>query len=343
MNIAVAGYGYWGPNLARNFASLDGVTLKAICDEDSSLLEKARKNHPLISTTEDFEDITSDESIDAVWSIDAVCLATPALTHAELGLHALKAGKHVLVEKPMATTSADCEKMTNEAEKRGLVLMVDHVFAYSGAVRKLAALASEKSLGELYYFDSTRINLGIVRSDVNVLWDLAIHDLSILFQVNPAEPVAVSASGVSHIKGKPIDTAYLTLHYDSFFIAHVHVSWLAPVKIRRTTVAGDKKMAIYDDTEQAEKLKIYDSGINTKSASSEDIKKLLIEYRTGDINSPKLDSSEPLFLAAKEFYDCVREKKEPLTGAYAGAQIARVLEAADTSIKQNGQRIDLSR
>ncbi|WP_462137807.1 Gfo/Idh/MocA family protein [Candidatus Mycalebacterium sp.] len=337
MNIAIAGYGYWGPNLARNFASLDGVTLKAVCDEDASLLEKARKNHPFISTTENFDDIISDESI------DAVCLATPALTHAELGLRALRADKHILVEKPMAATLAECEKMTNEAEKRGLVLMVDHIFAYSGAVRKLAALASEKALGELYYFDSTRINLGIVRSDVNVLWDLAIHDLSILFQVSPTEPVAVTASGVSHIKGKPIDTAYLTLHYDSSFIAHVHVSWLAPVKIRRTTVAGDKKMAIYDDTESVEKLKIYDTGINTKSASDEDMKKLLVEYRAGDINSPKLDSSEPLFLVAKEFYDCVCEGKKPFTGAYAGAQIARILEAADTSIKQNGQRVVLSR
>lgn len=335
MKVAIAGYGYWGPNLARNFESLDGAVLKTVCDTDPRLLKKARKDHPLVSTTENFGDVLADAEI------DAVCIATPALTHADLALRALRADKHVLVEKPMAQTSAQCGKMAKEAEKRGLVLMVDHVFAYSGAVRDLAVLSSGKKLGSLYYFDSARINLGIVRSDVNVLWDLAIHDLSILFQINDSEPVAVSASGVSHIRGKPIDTAYLTLHYDSSFMAHVHVSWLAPVKIRRTTVAGDKKMAIYDDTESVEKLKIYNSGINTKSASRRDLHKLLVEYRTGDIHSPKLDSSEPLFLVASEFYKCVREGRQPLTGAESGARIVRILEAADMSIKKNGKRISL--
>ena len=335
MNVAVAGYGYWGPNLARNFSSLDGATLKTVCDLDSRLLKKARKAHPLASVTADFDQILKDDSI------DAVCVATPALTHYDLSMRALGAGKHVLVEKPMASSSAQCETMAAEADKRGLVLMVDHPFAYCGAVRKLAELLSRGELGTLYYFDSVRINLGIVQSDVNVLWDLAVHDLSILFRIGGEGPVSVSAAGVSHIESKPIDTVYLTLHYDSSFIAHVHVSWLAPIKIRHTTVAGDCKMAIYNDNEAVEKLKIYDSGVDMKSADKEDLNKILVEYRTGDIYAPKLDSSEPLALVAADFHDAVRRGTRPLTGAEEGARVVRVLEAADRSIARNGERVSL--
>lgn len=335
MKVAVVGYGYWGPNLARNFALLDGVSVAAVCEKSGPLLQKARRNHPLALATDDFDDIIGDGSI------DAVCIATPALTHAGLSMRALEAGKHVLVEKPMAMSAAECEAMSREAERRGLVLMVDHTFAYSGAVRKLAELSSGGKLGNLYYFDSVRINLGIVQSGVNVLWDLAVHDLSILFQLGCEPPVSVSASGVSHIEAGLTDTAYLTLHYDCAFIAHVHVSWLAPAKIRRTTVAGDRKMAIYDDTEATEKLKVYDSGVDMKSAGKEDMDRILVEYRTGDITAPKLDSSEPLSLVASEFRDAVGESRKPFTGAEDGARLVGILEAADRSIKRNGERVSL--
>lgn len=335
MQIAVVGYGYWGPNLARNFASLDGVSLKTVCETSPALLEKARKNHPSVSLTNNFDDVLKDSSV------DAVCIATPALTHAGLSLRALRAGKHVLVEKPMAMSSAECETMTEEAEKRGLVLMVDHTFAYSGAVRKLAEFSSGGEMGSFYYFDSVRINLGIVQSDVNVLWDLAVHDLSILFQLGGERPVSVSASGVAHIERGLADTAYLTLHYDSAFIAHIHVSWLAPAKIRRTTVAGNRKMAVYDDTKATEKLKIYDSGVDIGSVSGKEREKLLLEYRTGDIFVPKLESSEPLSLVAAEFRNAVGENREPFTGARDGAAIVRILEAADASIKRDGERVPL--
>ncbi len=333
MNIAVIGYGYWGPNMARNFASFDGTELKYVCDSRPGVLEKARRNHPFVSVTENFDDILKDGSV------DAVCITTPAATHAELSLKALSSGRHVLVEKPMAMSSAECAEMAEEAEKRSLTLMVDHTFAYSGAVRKLAEISSDGSLGNLYYFDSVRINLGIVQSDVNVLWDLAVHDLSILFQVSDECPFAVSASGVSHIESKPVDTAYLTLHYNSSFIAHVHVSWLAPVKIRHTTVAGDIKMAIYDDTQSVEKLKVYDMGIDTNSSGEKDKNRLLVEYRAGDIHSPKLDSSEPLSLVTQEFYNSVCSGRKPLTDSEAGMRIVRILEAADMSIKRDGERV----
>ena len=339
VNVAVVGYGYWGPNLARNFSSLEGASLRAVCEVDARLLKKARESHPLASMTGDFDAMLEDDSI------DAVCIATPAATHGELALRALRAGRHVLVEKPMATSSAQCEAMAEEADKRGLVLMVDYPFVYCGAVRKLAELVSTGALGNLYYFDSVRINLGIVQSDVNVLWDLAVHDLSILHRLGWQRPVSVSASGVSHIDGGLVDTAYLTLHYDSSFIAHVHVSWLAPTKIRRTTVAGDRSMAIWDDTESTEKLKIYDSGVDMKSADREDVNRLLVEYRAGDIHVPRLDATEPLALLAAEFRDAVgrgvRGGATPLTGAEEGARIVRVVEAADASIRRNGERIPL--
>ena len=338
MKIAIVGYGYWGPNLARNIASLDGVSLGTVCDTSAPLLAKVQKDHPLASVTGSFDDVLADSTI------DAVCIATPARTHGELSLRALRAGKHVLVEKPMATSSAECETMAREAEQRGLVLMVDHTFVYSGAVRKLVEFASgdgERGLGNLYYFDSVRINMGIVQSDVSVLWDLAVHDLSILFRLDHHAPVSVSASGASHIQRGLVDTAYLTLHYDSAFLAHIHVSWLAPVKIRRTTIAGDRKMAIYDDTEATEKLKVYDSRLDKIAAGEEDLKEFLVEYRIGDITVPKLDSSEPLCLLVTEFRDAIRENRTPLVGAEEGARIVRILEAADRSLKRDGERVHL--
>ncbi|MCY4042832.1 MAG: Gfo/Idh/MocA family oxidoreductase [Candidatus Dadabacteria bacterium] len=334
MNIAIVGYGYWGPNLARNFASLEGASVRAVCETDPALAKKAQADHPLSAVTASFDDILADSSI------DAVCVATPASSHADLSMRALAAGKHLLVEKPMAMSSSDGDRMAELADKKGLVLMVDHTFVYSGAVRKLAALAGGGELGDLYYFDSVRINLGIVQTDVNVLWDLAVHDLSILFQVSGEQPVAVSASAVSHISGMPVDTAYMTLHYKSSFIAHIHVGWLAPVKIRRTTVAGNRKMAIYDDTESTEKLKIYDSGVDMRSAGT-DIKQLRVEYRSGDIHVPRIESSEPLSLVASEFLSSVREGRKPRTDAAAGSRIVRILEAADLSIRQNGERVAL--
>ena len=334
INIAIIGYGYWGPNLARNFAALGNAAVHTVCDNDAASLEKARKRLPLAALTSDYEDILKDGGI------HAVCIATPALTHAELALRALQSGKHVLVEKPLAMTRSQCDRMIAEADKRGLVLMVDHTFAYSGAARKLAELS--QTFGKLHYFDSVRINLGIVQSDVNVLWDLAVHDLSILFQLGVDSPRAVSAVGVSHFASGVIDTAYLTLHYDSAFIAHVHVSWLAPAKVRRTIVAGDRKMAIYDDTEAVEKVKVYDSGVDARLVDEEAKKRMQVEYRTGDMVAPKLDSTEALALVAEEFCNCITNKRRPLTAAVDGARIVHILEAADQSLRQDGARIALA-
>jgi predicted dehydrogenase len=336
INIGIIGYGYWGPNLVRNFSEIPGVNIKTVSDFKPELLAKVQARYPKINITRDCRDIFTDPQI------DAVAIATPVSTHFDLALAALQAGKHVLVEKPMTVSSEQAIRLIDEAEKRNLVLMVDHTFVYTGAVRKMRDLVVSKTLGDIYYYDSVRVNLGLFQHDVNVIWDLAVHDLSIMNYVLPSQPYAVSATGVSHVPGEPENIAYLTLFFQSNLIAHIHVNWLAPVKVRRTLIGGSEKMIVFDDLEPSEKLKIYDKGI-TVNGNTESLYQMLIGYRTGDMWSPKLDMTEALRLEGLHFIDCITKGERPITDGEAGLRVVKILEAATQSMKNQGQLVELDK
>ncbi|MEH2348503.1 MAG: Gfo/Idh/MocA family oxidoreductase [Nostoc sp.] len=335
INIGVIGYGYWGPNLVRNFVEMPGVQVRTVSDFNPELLTKVQSRYPTIQVTKDCRDIFTDPQI------DAVAIATPVSTHFELALAALQAGKHVLVEKPMTTTSEQAMRLIEEAEKRNLVLMVDHTFVYTGAVRKMHDLIATNSLGDIYYYDSVRVNLGLFQHDVNVIWDLAVHDLSIMNYLLPSQPYAVSATGISHVPGEPENIAYLTLFFEKNLIAHINVNWLAPVKIRRTLIGGSQRMIVYDDLEPSEKVKIYDKGI-TVNGNSESVYQMMIGYRTGDMYSPKLDMTEALKTEGLHFIHCIEQGDRPITDGEAGLRVVRILEAASQSLKQQGRLIELN-
>ncbi|MDV2996540.1 MAG: scyllo-inositol 2-dehydrogenase (NAD(+)) [Chroococcidiopsis sp. SAG 2025] len=335
INIGVIGYGYWGPNLVRTFADLPGAKVVAVSDFKIERLAKVQSRYPAVKVTTDSQDLFADPNI------DAIAIATPVSTHYDLALAALQAGKHVLVEKPMTVSSEQAIRLIEEAQRRNLVLMVDHTFVYTGAVRKMQELVASKAIGDVYYYDSVRVNLGLFQHDVNVIWDLAVHDLSIMDYVLQAKPTAVSATGMSHIPGEPENIAYLTLFFDNSAIAHIHVNWLAPVKVRRTLLGGSQKMICYDDLEPSEKIKVYDKGI-TVNGSPENVYQMLVGYRTGDMWSPKLDMTEALQTEALHFVDCIQQGKRPITDGEAGLRVVRILEAATQSIKQQGQLVELS-
>lgn len=335
INIGVIGYGYWGPNLVRNFAEIPGAQVTAVSDFKPELLAKVQARYPAIKVTTDSRDLLKDPTI------DAIAIATPVSTHFDLALAALKAGKHVLVEKPMTTTSEQALRLIEEAEKRNLVLMVDHTFVYTGAVRKMHDLIVTNQLGDIYYYDSVRVNLGLFQHDVNVIWDLAVHDLSIMNYVLPSQPYAVSATGISHVPGEPENLAYLTLFFEKNLIAHINVNWLAPVKVRRTLIGGSQRMIVYDDLEPSEKVKIYDKGI-TLNGNSESVYQMLIGYRTGDMWSPKLDMTEALRTEGLHFIDCIVKGDRPITDGEAGLRVVRILEAATLSLKQQGRLVELN-
>lgn len=336
INIGVIGYGYWGPNLVRNFAEIAGAKVASVSDFKPELLAKVQARYPTVNVTTDSRDLLKDPKI------DAIVIATPVSTHFDLALAALQAGKHVLVEKPMTTTSEQAMRLIDEAEKRNLVLMVDHTFVYTGAVRKMHDLIANNQLGDIYYYDSVRVNLGLFQHDVNVIWDLAVHDLSIMNYVLPSQPYAVSATGVSHVPGEPENIAYLTLFFANNLIAHINVNWLAPVKVRRTLIGGSQRMIVYDDLEPSEKVKIYDKGI-TVNGNSESVYQMLIGYRTGDMWSPKLDMTEALRTEGLHFIDCITKGDRPITDGVAGLQIVRILETATQSLKQQGRLIELNK
>jgi predicted dehydrogenase len=274
-------------------------------------------------------------------TIDAVAIATPVSTHFDLARRALEAGKHVVVEKPLAATSDEAARLVDLAGRRGLVLMVDHTFVYTGAVRKIREIVANGELGDIYYYDSVRVNLGLFQHDVSVVWDLAVHDLSILDYVLPNRPSAVSATGMSHVAGEPENIAYLTLFFPDRLIAHFHVNWLAPVKTRRTLIGGARKMIIYDDIEPSEKVKVYDRGISVSDMTTEGVYKMLVSYRTGDMWAPRLDLTEALQLEVAHFVRCVEGAEQPLTDGEAGLRVVRVLEAATESMRQQGRPIAL--
>lgn len=334
LNVGIIGYGYWGPNLVRNFMTASETTVVTVCDLEPARLTKVGALYPGVSVTTSPSELINDPSI------DAVVIATPVASHFELAMMALRAGRHVLVEKPIASTSEQARKLIDEAERRGLTLMVDHTFVYTGAVIKMHELVRKPDFGPVRYYDSTRVNLGLFQSDVNVLWDLAVHDLSIMDFVLDEQPVAVSATGNSHLEGQPEYAAFLTLFFGGNLIAHINVNWLSPVKIRRTLVGGGSQMIVYDDLETSEKIKLYDKGI-TVTETPEDRRKLLIGYRTGDLWSPKVAESEALAAEVSHFAACIAEGARPLTDGHSGLQLVRVLEAANQSIAARGAPIDL--
>jgi predicted dehydrogenase len=337
IRVGVIGYGYWGPNLVRNFAEVTGSIVAAVSDLSTQRLAEVRGRYPAVKTTTDYQDLLADPGI------DAVVIATPVRTHFDLALQALRAGKHVLVEKPMAQTSAQARLLIETAEQNERVLMVDHTFIYTAAVRKIKELITADRLGQLYYYDSVRVNLGLVQHDVNVLWDLAVHDLSIMDYVLARQPYAVAATGAAHIPGKPVNTAYLTCFFPDNLLAHFHVNWLAPVKIRRTLIGGDRQMIVYGDLEPSEKIKVYDKGITLNgNATPDKAHELLIGYRAGDMWAPQLPLTEGLRVEAMHFLDCIRSGERPLSDGLAGLRVLRILEAASASLEHGGRPIELS-
>ncbi|HEV2837186.1 MAG TPA: Gfo/Idh/MocA family oxidoreductase [Pyrinomonadaceae bacterium] len=334
IKVGVIGYGYWGPNLVRNFMAAPGSAVARVCDLRDERLAPLRKLYSGIKTCSEATDLIYDPEI------DAVVIATPVSSHFELALAALKAGKHVLVEKPLATRSDEARQLIDEAAARKLVLLVDHTFVYTDAVRKIRELIASGALGEIYYYDAVRVNLGLFQHDVNVIWDLAIHDLSIMDYVLPEKPIAVSATGISHIPGQPENVAYITLFFSGAQIAHVHVNWLTPVKVRHTLIGGSDKMILYDDLDPSEKLKVYDKGINV-TPRQEDVYKMLVSYRSGDMWAPRLDNTEALQTEAWHFIDCVENNRQPDTDGPAGLRMVSMIEAAETSVRDRGRLIEL--
>lgn len=335
ISLGVVGFGYWGPNLVRNF-SIPGVSrVAAVADLDVKKLARVDERFPGIRTTTDVQDIWTDTSI------DAVAIATPVATHYALATAALKAGKHVLVEKPMTQTVEQAERLLEVAAAKRRVLMVDHTFVYTPAVQRLRQLVQSGEIGRVYYYDSLRINLGLFKHDVNVLWDLAVHDLSILDYVLDARPVAVSAIGVSHVRGTPENVAYLSVFFPGDVIAHINVNWLAPVKVRQTLIGGSKKMIVFDDLQPSEKLKIYDRGITLDEPLPAAREEILIGYRTGDMWAPNLPIVEALHTEAVHFLACIEGREEPTTGGEVGLRLVRILEVATLSMSRQGVPIQL--
>lgn len=336
IRIGVIGYGYWGPNLVRNGFEAKGAQVACVSDLREDRLALVSSRYPTIRTTQNFLDLIEDPAI------DAVAIATPVSTHYELALRALQAGKHVLVEKPLASNTEQVQRLMNLAQKKKRVLMVDHTFVYTGAVRKIRELVDSGTLGEIYYYDSVRVNLGLFQHDVNVLWDLAVHDLSIMDYVLPFRPCAVSATGLSHVPGGTENIAYLTLFFEGSQIAHIHSNWLAPVKLRRTLIGASRKMIVYDDLDQGEKVKVYDKGITLNGTQNpEKLYQALVGYRTGDMLAPQIDGTEALRREIDHFVHCIEQSEEPVTGGSAGLRVVEILQAASQSMAQRGRPVEL--
>ena len=336
IGIGVVGYGYWGPNLVRNFAETPGARLVGVCDSRLDRLNLVQKRFPGVLTFMQFTDMLANPEI------DAVAIATPVHLHFPLAEMALKAGKHVLVEKPLSFSSKEAAQLIDLAAAKKRVLMVDHTFIYTGAVKKIREVVSSGDLGDFLYYDSVRVNLGLFQHDVNVLWDLAVHDLSILDFILPERATAVSATGMAHVPGKPENMAYMTLYFASHILAHIHVNWLSPVKVRQTLIGGSKKMIVYDDLLPSEKIKVYDRGINLKQdPQEEEVHKLLVSYRSGDMWCPKLDDTEALKAESAEFVRCIKDGATPENDGAAGLRIVKILEAASQSLAKRGQPVEI--
>jgi predicted dehydrogenase len=334
INVGVIGYGYWGPNLVRNLFEVAETQVIAVSDMREDRLQHVTSRYPSVEVTTNFQQLLDNPDI------DAIAIATPVSTHYDLALQALQSGKHVMVEKPMTSSSEQAIRLIDEAACRELTLLVDHTFVYTSAVRKIKDLVLSGRLGDILYFDSTRINLGLFQRDVDVIWDLAVHDLAIMDHILPSAPCAVAATGINHIRGGTENLAYLTMFFEENLIAHVNVNWLSPVKVRRTLIGGSKQMIVYDDMEPSEKIKVYDKGI-TINGTPDSLYKAMIGYRSGDMFAPQLDVSEALKVEIQHFAECIRTGAEPITGGQAGLRVVRILESASLSMKQRGKLVDL--
>jgi predicted dehydrogenase len=338
IGVGIIGYGYWGPNLVRNLSEIPGCRVIGISDLRPERLALARARYPSAKITAECQDLFDDRRI------DLIVVATPVSSHFRLALAALAAGKHVLVEKPFTTTSEDAERLIEEAARRKLMLAVDHTFVYTPAVRKIREIVAAGGLGDVRYYDSVRVNLGLFQHDVNVIWDLAVHDLSILDYVLPMRPVAVTATGLSHVPGEPENIAYLTLLFEENLIAHVHVNWLAPLKLRKTLIGGSQQMIVYDDLEPSEKVKVYDKGITVTeqgAAAANGKYQLLVGYRAGDMWAPQIEVTEALGIELRHLMTCIERGETPQSDGIAGLRIVGLLEAATASMRARGRVIEL--
>ncbi len=331
LRVGVIGCGYWGPNLARNFQTLEGCELRAACDLDPERVEALRRTYPTLRAARSLDELLSDPDLDAV----AIC--TPVQTHFAVARAALEAGKHVLVEKPLTDASASARALVELAESKGLTLQVDHTFVYSGAVRKVREIVERGDVGDLLYLDFVRVNLGLFQEDVNVLWDLGPHDVSILTHLVERPPLWVSAVGSVHY-GELEDQVYATVKFEGSLIAHLHVNWLAPVKVRSTLIGGTQRMIVYDDLAPSEKVRIYEKGI-TVSGDAGSRERALVDYRMGDMFAPHIDKTEPLERVCAAFRDAVATGTPPPTDGRAGLEVVRILEAAQVSMRKDGERV----
>ena len=333
MRIGVIGYGYWGPNIVRNFHSQENCEVTLVADRDATCEARLKKMYPSIAFTIDESEVVRSPEI------DVVAVVTPVWTHYELTKQALLNGKHVFVEKPFTCNVAQAEELIELADKRSLKIMVDHTFLFTGAVKKIRELVDEKELGNLYYYDSLRVNLGLFQHDVNVIWDLAPHDLSIMDYIIGEKPEAVVATGESHLNGVE-DVAFITVYFPNKIIAHINVNWLSPVKVRTTLIGGEKKMLVWNDLEADEKIKIYDKGVSM-AAHPSNLHQLLVSYRSGDMHAPQVEQVEALRAETTYFLQCIRENKTPFNDGVAGLRVVRILQAADKSIRHRGEAVEL--
>ncbi|HZT74697.1 MAG TPA: Gfo/Idh/MocA family oxidoreductase [Terriglobales bacterium] len=332
IRFGVIGYGYWGPNVVRNLRKLERSQVTGICDKSEKSRRRAAQDNPGVPLTDDPAELIASPDV------DAVAVITPVWSHFELAKAALEAGKHVFVEKPFTSTVAQAEQLIELAARRNLRIMVDHTFLFTGAVRKIRELIDEGTLGKLFYYDSTRVNLGLFQHDVNVLWDLAPHDLSIMSHLIAAKAQAVVATGEQHLNGHA-DVAYMTVYFPGNVIAHINVNWLSPVKVRTTLIGGEKKMVVWNDLEADEKIKVYDKGVQV--ANGQGLYELLVSYRSGDMWAPKVEQNEALSTELSYFLDCIEGGKNPHNDGGAGLEVVRMLEAADRSLSERGRLVEL--
>lgn len=333
VKIAIVGYGYWGPNLVRNFSSVSQCIVHSVVESRQERLALVERHYPHIELFKNVDEILKNTEI------DAVVIATPISTHYDLAKRALQNGKHVLVEKPLTSSTEKAQELIDLSLKMDKLLMVDHTFLYTGSVQKIKSLIEQNVLGKLQYFDSTRINLGLIQHDVNVLWDLAPHDISILNYLYPELPISVQATGICHTDNGIENIAYMTVNYNSNFIAHFNCSWSSPVKLRNILIGGDKKMVLFDDIQMSEKVKVFDTGYELRN--DEDKRKLLVDYRVGDIYVPKLEQKEALAAMAADFVSSIIDGNPPLSTAKGGLLIVKILEAAEKSIKNHGKEVKI--
>jgi len=330
VKFGVVGYGYWGPNVVRNLDQLEGSAVVAVCDKSPTARKRIQKSYPHVKVISETADLMSSTDV------DAIAIVTPVWTHYELTKAALENGKHVFVEKPFTSDSAQAEELINLAAGKNLKIMVDHTFLFTGAVKKIGQLLDEGTLGKIYYYDSTRVNLGLFQHDVNVIWDLAPHDLSIIDHLIKETPEAVSATGQTHLNGYE-DVAFITVYFPNKIIAHINVNWLSPVKVRTTLIGGEKKMLVWNDLEADEKIKIYDKGVNI--TSREGLYNLLVNYRSGDMWAPQVEQVEALKHELAYFVDCISGNHTPFNDGAAGLRVVKLLEAANQSVRKRGALI----